>query len=292
MTRTSDREPAPQRILEPAATEVARGPLFGRFAVPEVEAEYQREQLANDMLGVRTLIVLSSAALTGFVGTDLALFDGSAQLAILLAVRAGALAASVAAFLLLRRAAQLPPHALLRWLGAWAALIAISNTYISATRPPDLTTYELVSLVLLMAYYALLPSGLVAQVLPALLVSAGLVAVVLWLNPPADAREPPVVVAMTFVANVLGIVASRSLDRSRRAQFLALHRERALHESLEQALLKTLRGVVAICAHCKQVRDEAGAWMRVEAYVRERTYAEFSHSICPTCMTKHYPGAA
>jgi hypothetical protein len=288
----ADAELAQQQTQEPAAHDLVPGRLFGRFAAAEVEIAYRREQLANDMLGVRTLIALSAAALAGFAGIDLALFGaGSAQFAALLAVRCGALAASASAFALIPRAAQRQPPAALRWLGAWAAGVAIANTYISATRPPDLSTYELVSLVLLMAYYALLPAGFLSQVLPALLVSSGLVAVVLWLNPPVDARETPVVVAMALVANVLGIVGSRSLDRVRRAQFAALQRERALHESLEQALLKTLRGTVAICAHCKQVRDEAGAWMRVEAYVRERTYAEFSHGICPTCMARHYPGA-
>ena len=92
-----------------------------------------------------------------------------------------------------------------------------------------------------------------------------------------------------FAANALGIAASRSLDRVRRAQFLARRRERALRDSLEEALLKTLRGLVSICAHCKQVRDEHGSWMRVEAYVQARTYAEFTHGICPSCVQTHFP---
>ncbi len=53
--------------------------------------------------------------------------------------------------------------------------------------------------------------------------------------------------------------------------------------------VKTLRGIVPICASCKNVRDDQGYWCRVESYVREHTEAEFSHAVCPDCMKKLYP---
>ena len=52
--------------------------------------------------------------------------------------------------------------------------------------------------------------------------------------------------------------------------------------------VRTLRGLVPICAHCKAVRDAAGAWHPVERYVRDRTEAEFSHGICDACVKAHY----
>ncbi|MBK8789224.1 MAG: hypothetical protein IPO28_03340 [Holophagaceae bacterium] len=57
---------------------------------------------------------------------------------------------------------------------------------------------------------------------------------------------------------------------------------RELRASL--ANIRTLRGLIPICAHCKRVRDDAGFWQQVEAYVHERSEAKFSHSICPSCM--------
>ena len=62
-------------------------------------------------------------------------------------------------------------------------------------------------------------------------------------------------------------------------------------EELRQALdqIKTLRGIVPICANCKKIRDDKGYWNQVEAYVCEHTEAEFSHDICPECMKKLYP---
>jgi DNA-binding response OmpR family regulator len=62
-------------------------------------------------------------------------------------------------------------------------------------------------------------------------------------------------------------------------------------EELSQALdqVKTLRGIVPICANCKKIRDDTGYWNQVEVYVRDHTEAEFSHGICPDCMKKLYP---
>lgn len=58
------------------------------------------------------------------------------------------------------------------------------------------------------------------------------------------------------------------------------------------AEIKTLRGIVPICASCKKIRDDHGYWKQVEVYVREHTEAEFSHGICPGCMKKLYPELA
>jgi phosphoserine phosphatase RsbU/P len=60
-----------------------------------------------------------------------------------------------------------------------------------------------------------------------------------------------------------------------------------LHQALDQ--VKTLRGIVPICASCKKIRNDAGYWQQVEVYVRDHTEAEFSHDICPECMKKLYP---
>jgi len=50
--------------------------------------------------------------------------------------------------------------------------------------------------------------------------------------------------------------------------------------------VKTLRGIIPICAYCKKIRDDKGAWDIIEAYICERTDAEFSHGICPDCHKK------
>lgn len=65
----------------------------------------------------------------------------------------------------------------------------------------------------------------------------------------------------------------------------------AERRQLQSALneVKTLRGIIPICANCKQIRDDKGYWNEVERYVSDHTDAKFSHGICPNCMKKLYP---
>lgn len=60
-----------------------------------------------------------------------------------------------------------------------------------------------------------------------------------------------------------------------------------LHDAL--ARIKTLKGLLPICASCKKVRDDKGYWNQIEEYVRDRSDAEFSHGLCPECAGKLYP---
>ncbi|MCX5836016.1 MAG: response regulator transcription factor [Deltaproteobacteria bacterium] len=62
-------------------------------------------------------------------------------------------------------------------------------------------------------------------------------------------------------------------------------------QELQNALndVRTLRGIIPICASCKNIRDDRGYWNKVEAYIRDHSEAEFSHGICPECMKKLYP---
>ena len=61
---------------------------------------------------------------------------------------------------------------------------------------------------------------------------------------------------------------------------------------LQQALasVKRLSGLLPICSSCKKIRDDKGYWNQIEAYVRDHSEAEFSHSYCPECIRVLYPG--
>ena len=65
---------------------------------------------------------------------------------------------------------------------------------------------------------------------------------------------------------------------------------RELHEALED--IKTLRGIIPICSHCKKVRDDEGYWTQVEVYVRDHSEAQFTHGICPECIKRFFPDFA
>jgi PleD family two-component response regulator len=61
---------------------------------------------------------------------------------------------------------------------------------------------------------------------------------------------------------------------------------------LQEALakVKTLSGLLPICSSCKKIRDDTGYWNQIETYIRERSEADFTHSICPKCAKMLYPG--
>jgi methyl-accepting chemotaxis protein len=68
-------------------------------------------------------------------------------------------------------------------------------------------------------------------------------------------------------------------------------------DELEKALahIKNLEGILPICSHCKKIRlegteaEDQKNWVQVERYISAKTDAQFSHSICPACLQKHYP---
>jgi len=59
---------------------------------------------------------------------------------------------------------------------------------------------------------------------------------------------------------------------------------------LMEAEVKTLSGLLPICAACKKIRDDQGYWNQIETYVKAHSEADFSHSICPECAKRLYPG--
>jgi PAS domain S-box-containing protein len=83
------------------------------------------------------------------------------------------------------------------------------------------------------------------------------------------------------------VVTFWDISERKRAE---LERERLINE-LQDALtqVKTLKGMLPICAHCKKIRDDEGYWQTVEKYIYDRSAVEFSHGICPDCLKKHYP---
>jgi CheY-like chemotaxis protein len=55
------------------------------------------------------------------------------------------------------------------------------------------------------------------------------------------------------------------------------------------ASVKTLTGLLPICANCKKVRDDQGYWHQVEEYLQEHAPVNFTHGLCPQCARKLYP---
>jgi hypothetical protein len=94
------------------------------------------------------------------------------------------------------------------------------------------------------------------------------------------------IVNRVLAISVIWITASLALLHHREAR----DRERLILQ-LQEALaqVKTLRGLLPICASCKKVRDDRGYWSQIETYIGHHSEAEFTHGICPECAKKLYP---
>lgn len=62
-------------------------------------------------------------------------------------------------------------------------------------------------------------------------------------------------------------------------------------DELRRALgeVRTLQGLLPICMHCKKIRDDGDVWHRMESYIESHSGALFTHSLCESCMSEHYP---
>jgi len=65
----------------------------------------------------------------------------------------------------------------------------------------------------------------------------------------------------------------------------------SLIQELQGALarVKTLSGLLPMCAACRKIRDKQDVWHNLESYIRTHTEADFSHGICPECRRRLYP---
>jgi len=94
------------------------------------------------------------------------------------------------------------------------------------------------------------------------------------------------VLVILVLSAVLVFVLVR-FNRRGRAREEALART---NEELRHALsdVRTLTGLIPICASCKRVRDDQGYWQAVESYVSSHSEATFSHAICQSCGPELY----
>ena len=102
----------------------------------------------------------------------------------------------------------------------------------------------------------------------------------------AKATVPAGYLTKPFEENDLRIAIEIGLYRST----LEKEREMLIKELQEAASkIKTLTGLIPICAWCKKIRDDRGYWQTVEQYIQEHSQAEFTHGMCPDCQKKYFP---
>jgi hypothetical protein len=179
-----------------------------------------------------------------------------------------------------------------RWLEAAATLAAItviSEAVFSNAVPRVFRAPPYVMPLLFLAVFRLGPFGTAAALTATLTVA--LPNAMRGYGPLflPDATQFELVLRAQLVAGMAVfsflLLAAVVAERRRIAQDRA-----TLVTELQQALseIKTLRGFVPICAWCHKIRDDAGFWQEIEAYLHTHTDAVVSHGICPTCTAREH----
>jgi len=256
------------------------------------EIEFRNNGLRRDRKVATALLVLAMVFHALSLPTDASLIADPVTLQLVWSIRGVGIVFDLAAL------------ALIRWrrerrifddvMGIWAALLVAGVVVANGLLPRDYTTHVAWDLLLTLAVYVVVPLTLRRQLPIAAFFTFGnllLFAQLKTLERPAAFYD---ILSAFVCANIIGAMTSWELNRWRRQQFVALRSEEEAKAHLEVALqeVKTLRGIIPICAHCKNVRTDQGIWRQVESYVREHSEADFTHGICPDCMRKYYPEVA
>jgi hypothetical protein len=107
-----------------------------------------------------------------------------------------------------------------------------------------------------------------------------------WVVPFASPADQKFDLVTGFLVCLMGIVVTLSIVVAE--HFREQDRLTDLNARLQQSLeeVRTLRGLLPICAWCKKVRDDRGLWRQIEEYVTAHSEAAFTHGVCPDCFER------
>ncbi|HTU92973.1 MAG TPA: hypothetical protein VMF69_23025 [Gemmataceae bacterium] len=271
-------------LHSPRSKDDGRIGFLGVFVTPTVESAF-REQHFRDNLWLSVFLVSAGMLrVVLFLLFDYQQFGVGLAFWLLFASRILFLLVSAWVLVALRRAVSAAASE--RLFFAWGFLIVAVTVCALSARPPSNSGLLLMSFGMIVATYCITPLPLFHQAALMLAYSAA----ALYVSRRADGVTLSTVGATYALSHLFGAVTSWRLNHRRREMFLGALREAQLRASLEAAVaeVRTLRGLLCMCAWCKRIRDEAEAWKPVEEYVQCRTHASFSHGICPDCFQSQF----
>ncbi len=263
--------------------------LTARFESEATEHQYRQEYLASDKKKIYTVLILIAVFCLAFIFSDLRVQEAQKWLNQLLLGRIAAASLVPVCWLICHRSRNenLIDFTVLVTVILFNLFISIVN----CTRPVDYYTYLFVDLLVIFVSFLYVPNRFLYQVLPVTLFMVTEIIVFFNFRTMPDAVSLFAMGVSFLVAVVIGLLAAHSRHISNRKMFLSWRAEKDLREKYEEALgkIKTLSGLLPICASCKKIRDDKGYWNHIEQYIREHSEAEFTHGLCPDCIKKLYP---
>lgn len=169
-------------------------------------------------------------------------------------------------------------------VAGWAILFAVS---VLAMKAAYLAPLSSVVAVLITWDYGLRPA-LAWVALTLILVPAGLFA--LGVGPLVVFAESRGLILMILALTLVAVTVLVYLTDRLHAVTWDLRESKStllrINADLQAALdeVKELRGLLPICAWCKNIRDNGGDWEKIESYISRHSGALLTHGICPECL--------
>lgn len=270
----------------PPTADPIRPGLWGTLPDPALERRYRADHLAANAATLRLVLGAATAGTLLFVPNDL---RQPAELPALLAVRAAFLAGTAAVWWRLGR--PIGPVGFDRLATGFSLLFVGFNLALQLLRPPGHLGHAVSTVLVVVLGYGMTPLPPGRLLALGLAHSAGCVLVAARVNPAADPAFVPTLAVALLWGNLLGFAAARLLHARARQVYLALARQTELTARLERALaeVRTLRGLIRVCAWCKGIHAD-GQWQQLESYFGADGRAQFTHGICPPCLARETGG--
>lgn len=278
---SSSRIRALARATQPKEEDRLR--WVGEFADPALEVAFRQKYAQQNCAFGRVIVVVATIATAALGAMDPTLLENETTVTSLWAVRAAFVVLSAVALVLLR--GQPSPNRFIGVYSGWYLLTVGVHLFSGFVMPAGHTDMRLTATVAVLMTYTVSPLPLRYQTTGAFLHTAASLLLTGWLKPTGEGTAIISEVCWMGLTNVLGLFLSYLLHTRQRRLFAAVLRQTELSHSLGQALaeVKTLRGLIRVCAWCRKV-DSEGVWQQLESYVKKHSHAEFTHGICPTCL--------
>lgn len=257
--------------------------ISASFQSKQTELSYRLHFLATDKWQIVVGLFLFCIPVMVFIPSDYFLFGYSKELTQLVVIRCLTIIfLSTTIFVVIKSKNVFTTD---KMILASLLICCCLAFYVNMSRPAGYFQHSIVDIIIVFATYFLIPNRYFFQIIPALGLTVFNIYIFVFHKENATILTSIVFWFSYFFANALGMWTSWHLHIYRRRQFRTQFEEKAVSAKLQMALdeIKTLQGIIPICAKCKKIRDDQGYWNKIESYIESNTDAQFTHSICVEC---------
>jgi hypothetical protein len=258
----------------------------GKIKDSLLEQEFRSQQQSDERTKARVICGLFSVITLIFLFNDHRLWGTSQTFWLLLVNRCVMVALNISIFFYLEKPRSTKAFDIC-W-AIWLGMVVIHVFHVDQTRPPGFIATTSIDILILFVFYLGVLIELKYQILASTLFTV-LGLGFRFLDPRFGSAIMLQYTVAFVTANLVGGLAAWFVHRMMRQQFLSFKAEENMREKLENTMneLKTLQGLLPICADCKKIREDDGEWKRLEHYISEHSDAKFTHGLCPDCVTKY-----